>query len=132
MKRSPLKTKPNREKKAARFARQYHSTEFVEWMKAKPCCCRALMCSIGIAHSETFEYVTGYPGIAYKIESEVSHVVSRGAGGTWKDAVPMSPACHREFHAKGRRTYCQARGWPLERLSELAAGYAAEWEARGG
>lgn len=134
MKRSPLKTKPKigslvqegewkvkfvgfrskQAKKDERFARQFHSREFVEWMQAKPCCC-----------GECGGLSGGFAGR----RREVHHVKSRGAGGSWKDTVPLSWACHGELHTRGQKTYCQARGWPLERLSELAAGYAAEWEA---
>lgn len=111
MKRSPLKTKPNREKAAARFARQFHSKEFVEWMQAQRCatCMRGPL----IPHSE------------------VSHIHSRGAGGTWRDTIPQCKPCHADFHRMGRETFCSRRGWEShERLSELAAEYAREWEAR--
>lgn len=111
------------ERKKERFARQFHSTEFVEWMKSKPCCCGHPFCSMRGSISAT-------SACLYQVPSEVSHIRSRGAGGTWRDTVPMSPACHHEFHQKGRATFCTSRGWPVERLAELAARYAKEWESR--
>lgn len=107
MKRSPLKTKLNRERAAARFARQFHSAEFVEWMRSRACdCC--------YKHTPCME---------------VHHVKTRGAGGTWRDTVTLCLWCHNAIHREGVATFCRARGWPLERLSELAAVYAEEWEA---
>ena len=114
MKRSPLKTKPNKIK-SKRFAEQYHSAEFVCWIHGHPCSTRipGILCDYWPIH-----------------ESVASHVSkSKGAGGTWRDVAPQCEKCHRELHQKGPATFCQARGWPLERLSELAAGYAREWEA---
>lgn len=95
-----------RDKKDERFARQFHSKEFVEWIKDQPCS----TCG------------------KWSLLPDASHVRSRGAGGTWRDIIPQCWACHQEFHQKGRLSFCQARGWPPERLSELAAGYAREWE----
>ena len=129
------KKRPRAAKKVGRFARQFHSTEFVEWMQAKPCCtctpdCGTLSnCWLQGERQRVFVDRDGY-GIPHGPWIEVSHVKSRGAGGTWRDTIPQCAACHAEFHQKGRATFCSSRGWPLERLSELAAGYAAEWESR--
>jgi hypothetical protein len=84
----------------------------------------------GNRHGVYRDATDGYGMIYGAGHSDVSHLAkSRGARGTWKDAAPQCAACHTEFHQKGRLSFCQARGWPLERLAELAAGYAAEWEA---
>lgn len=107
MKRSPLKTKPRKHKTEISL-RQYGVESFRIWIHSLPCA----TCD------------------QWHLGVHASHVISkvpRGRG-TWRDIIPQCFRCHSEFHQKGRLSFCQARGWPPERLSELAAGYAKEWE----
>ena len=71
--------------------RAYHSDEFVAFTHQSLCACGC----------------GGSP-------CEVSHDPSRGAGGTWKDTHPLTPACHRELHSKGTQTFWASRGMTRE------------------
>ncbi len=64
--------------------------------------------------------------------SDPSHIISRGAGGTASDIVPMSRGCHDAWHAHGRYTYCRALGIVLTHLINLAAYYATKGPDRPG
>ena len=106
MKRTPLRRKKRMRRKkndGKRFAKHFHSEERVRWIQAQPCP------SCG-----------GEPCVN-------AHRKSRGAGGTWRDVLPLCDTCHRDQHSWG---------WPeFEACSgidgkALAAGYARAWDER--
>lgn len=78
--RTPLK-KANRKRQRARFERAYGSPANVERIRNTPC----VICG--------------------RTPSEAAHVRSRGAGGTWRDIVPLCSEHHREQHQVGIATF---------------------------
>jgi hypothetical protein len=101
MKRAPLHSRkglarggrirdrnPKRRRKLRTY--QHGTTERTRWFRAQPCVCKGQhpACTGGW--------------------SEPSHVVSRGAGGTASDIVPMSRGCHQAWHDHGQWTYACA------------------------
>jgi RNase P subunit RPR2 len=97
MKRSPIK-RSNPARKRKRLVEAFGSRERVEVIRRTPC----VVCGV--------------------VPSENAHVRSRGAGGTWRDVVPLCKDHHREQHA-GAVTF-QARH--QINLSDLAAHFAQE------
>jgi len=86
MKRTPLNRKTpikkaNAKRKRTRFARAYASGDNVARIQAMPC----VVCG--------------------RAPSEAAHVRSRGAGGTWRDIVPLCRDHHRIQHAMGIRSF---------------------------
>jgi hypothetical protein len=73
---------------------QHGTTERTRWFRSLPCVCQGQhpACTGGW--------------------SEPSHVVSRGAGGTASDIVPMSRGCHQAWHDHGQLTWCARSGLP--------------------
>ena len=65
-----------------RFQLQFHSDDYVRFVKGMKCAC-------GCGRSPC----------------EVSHDPTRGSGGTWKDTHPLYPPCHRRLHGKGSKTF---------------------------
>ena len=59
---------------------------------------------------------------AAKPPSDPAHVISRGAGGTDSDTVPLCRRCHNEQHARGIATFQLERG---VNLYQIAAHLAA-------
>jgi hypothetical protein len=56
--------------------------------------------------------------------TEAAHVKSRGAGGTWRDTVPMCRGCHSRQHAIGIESFEQKSGVDLRALArDLADTY---------
>lgn len=93
----------NPERAARRFERAFGGEARLAWMHAHPCC----VCGARPVH--------------------VHHVVTRGAGGTASDTVPLCVAHHDEVHRAGVRTFearygCNLRG--------LAREYEREWQRR--
>ena len=85
MKRSPIKRhtrmrRVNRKRLAARRAEQFGPQ--AEWCRTLPCC------------------VCGR-----KPPSDPHHIVSRGAGGSDRDCVPLCRDCHTEIHTIGRDSF---------------------------
>ena len=78
--RGPLINKINDARKSKRFKRYYHSEAYVLAVKATPCS----VCGIRPSHAH--------------------HLRSKGAGGTFKDLVPLCEKHHYEFHNTGTRT----------------------------
>lgn len=62
--------------------------------------------------------------------SEPSHVVSRGAGGTSRQILPMSTGCHRAWHQHGQATWMKAVGWTEADLARALERTNAELERR--
>lgn len=99
MKRSPL-ARTSRLARGGPFRRantsrrrklraQQHGTQArSQWWRDQPCVCQG----------EHPACTGGW--------SEPSHVVSRGAGGTAADIVPMSRGCHQAWHDHGQLSYC--------------------------
>jgi hypothetical protein len=86
---------PKRRRKLRTY--QHGTTERTRWFREQPCVCQGQhpACTGGW--------------------SEPSHVVSRGAGGTASDIVPMSRGCHQAWHDHGQLTWCARSGLsPLE------------------
>ena len=79
--RGPLINKINDARKSKRFKRYYHSEAYVLAVKATPCS----VCGIRPSHAH--------------------HLRSKGAGGTFKDLVPLCEKHHYEFHSTGTRTF---------------------------
>lgn len=99
MKRGGYIRKVNPARARQRRIAQFGSPERVAWIRSQPCVCGGWLCSGGW--------------------SDPSHVVSRGAGGTAADIVPMSRKCHDLWH-KGQLSYCQAACTTLEAMRKLA------------
>lgn len=59
--------------------------------------------------------------VSGKVPCENVHVVSRAAGGTWRDVVPMITAEHRELHNVGIETFQQRHGIDLRAEAERIA-----------
>ena len=65
-----------------------HGTDArTRWLREQPCVCK------------------GKHPACTRGWSEPSHVVSRGAGGTAADIVPMSRGCHQAWHDHGQLSY---------------------------
>jgi 5-methylcytosine-specific restriction endonuclease McrA len=95
--RTPLK-RQNAARRAKRFASGFGSVARVEWMQGLPCAaCGAR-------------------------PSECAHVRSRGAGGDWRDVVPLCMTCHRLQHEEGVHTFQRRRGLDLRALADRLAG----------
>lgn len=69
--------------KTKRWAKQFHSDERVHWLQSFGCC---------VPHCA-------------RADAQVHHVRTRGAGGTWRDTVPLCVKHHRELHDIGRDTF---------------------------
>lgn len=89
---TPLKAS-NPKRKRQRFARAYGSSDNVERIQAMPC----VICG--------------------RSPSEAAHVRSRGAGGTWRDIVPLCRDHHREQHTVGLRTFEATHAVDLARIA---------------
>jgi hypothetical protein len=96
-------TKAKRKKE--RFARQFHSEEFVEWTRQSRC----------VVHSCT-----------HGVPSECAHNPSRGAGGTWVDVSPMCGFHHRQQHHIGVKKFQRLYGISFKQTN---AAHTAKWEA---
>lgn len=88
MRRTPLRRRPRYNRARERWVRQFHSPAFVEFVSLLPCerCGRVDV-----------------------MGNEVSHVPTRGAGGTWLDAHSLCADCHRlgprALHVVGVETF---------------------------
>ena len=90
----------DRGKRARVFERNFHSAEYVAFVRALPCvkCGRA--------------------------PCDVSHDPSRGAGGGWQDTHPLCRACHLEL-GRGSETFWSGLGRTRE---EANAETQRKWE----
>lgn len=100
MKKTPIK-RVNRKRRQKRWLEQYHSPAFVRWIWAHAC--------VACGH---------YP-------STCAHVTSRGAGGTWRDIVPLCVRCHGEQHVIGIESFERRHAIDLQ---AEARRINAEWE----
>ena len=87
-----------------RFDEQFHSPERCYWLKSWGCV---------VKHCHN-----GLP-------LHIHHVRSRGAGGTWKDTLPLCRNHHREIHDTGVETF--AAKYDID-LAERAAEFVTRWE----
>ena len=96
-----------KETKKEKLAREYHSTERIEWVKAQPC----------VACGEAGHHLR-----------EAHHTrnggLSRKAG--YETIVPLCHVCHYEYHALGRDTF-RKRAFITKTWAELAAETHARW-----
>ena len=111
MRRTPLRARQrppavNRERRSKLSLKQYGEDAFILWL-------HRLECAIPGCHGR---------------DVEQAHAKSRGAGGTWRDSLPMCRAHHRRQHAVGLLTFEQEVGIDLR---TLAAETIRAWEARG-
>lgn len=95
-------------KKREKFARQFHSAEYVEWSNKQPC--------VACEWSATSVILT-----------QCAHNPSRGAGGTWENVSPLCPSCHGEQHGWGAETFQQKYGI---RFKQTNAQHCRAWERR--
>jgi hypothetical protein len=56
--------------------------------------------------------------------SDPAHVSSRGAGGAWRDLVPLSRILHREQHDRGILTFQRDHGIDLAAVAAMLAAVA--------
>lgn len=101
--RTPIKS-ANRERKAKLHDRNFGRKR--NWIVTLPCCVPA-------------------PAPAHDGPIHGAHVRSRGAGGTWKDLVPMCAWHHRQQHLLGIETFEMMYDIVL---SELARRYERDWQ----
>jgi hypothetical protein len=97
--RTPIKAR-NPKRRASRWTIAFGSPERVGKIRALPCCA----CG--------------------RLPSENAHVVSRSAGGTWRDIVPLcgGPAgCHALQHRVGIETVQREWGVDLRALADRLA-----------
>jgi hypothetical protein len=92
----------NAERAQRLFERQFHSDEFVKWVQGHGC---------------------SIPGCD-RGPVEAAHSVSRGAGGTWADVLPLCRSHHREQHDLGVQTFSSKYGIDM---AALALETAAVW-----
>jgi len=93
----------NAARKRQKFARQFHSAEFVEWSKMQPC------------------------AVCFRYPTECAHNPSRGAGGTWRDITQLCFTHHREQHTRGVETFQAKHGINFEQSN---AQHVRAWEMR--
>ena len=83
LKRSARINPVNVERKAEAFKQDYHSEEFVQWV-------HSLGCSVAGCR---------------ETKIEAAHAVSRGAGGTWADVLPLCQVHHQLSHTLGATNF---------------------------
>ncbi len=89
-----------------RFARQFHSPEFVEWSNLQPC----IVC---------FRYPT-----------ECAHNPTR-RNGTWRDVSPLCKTHHREQHGLNSGVETFQRKYDID-FEQTNAQHVRAWEAYDG
>ena len=93
----------NRTRRARLFAQQYgEGGKYAEWLRSRSCAA-----------------CTRRGGLV------VHHVRSRGAGGTWKDCVPLCTGCHHMAHQHGNEAVELL--WEVS-LTEDAAMYVQQYQ----
>jgi len=93
--KTPLK-KRNEKRRARLFDEQFGSVAFVKWVRLQEC---------------SVPGCGGWP-------CEAAHVVSRGAGGTAEDIIPLCHEHHREQHDRGVETFASEHGIDLAALAD--------------
>lgn len=91
-----------------RFEKHFHSKERVEFIKSLPCA------------------VTGRKSQSV----HNAHMKSRGAGGTYKDVVPLSWDVHHDFDVMGEVEFERRWGRSKASIKERAPHYQKLWEAQ--
>lgn len=110
--RTPLRVRVkisprNDERRRRLFLRAYGSEERVAWIRRQPC---------------------AVPGCGWRHGCHNAHVLSKGAGGTADDVVPLCGLHHHQQHQLGAQTFEERHGVDL---CDLAAEYARRWRERG-
>lgn len=97
--------KPNSKRQKTNRKKNFHLNERVDYIKSLPC----LVCG--------------------NTPSDNEHVRSRGAGGTYKDIVPLCRTHHNERHQLGRDTFGEKYGkdFTHEVLLKKAAEIELQW-----
>ena len=93
-------------RRVQRFAKQFHSQERVRFIKALPCEVKKLP-SAGVQNA---------------------HMKSRGAGGTYKDIVPLGWEVHLDFDAMGEVEFERRWGRSKASIRDRAPHYQRLWE----
>ncbi len=86
-----------------KFARQFHSEEFVAWSRMQPC----IVCD--------------------RVPTQAAHNPSRAAGGTWRGLSALCPHHHREQHNVGVETFQKVHGFDFKQTN---AEHSKKWEAQ--
>lgn len=102
--RAPIR-KRNQKRLAERRLEQFGTPEQTAMINAMSCCCS--------------EAPRPHPACTGGW-SDPSHIVSRAAGGTIRDQVPMSRGCHNAWHQHGQDAYLEEIGWTPEQLRAAA------------
>ena len=100
--------KKKQARRAERFAKQFHSQERVRFIKSLPCEVKKLP-SAGVQNA---------------------HMKSRGAGGTYKDIVPLDWDVHHDFDVMGALEFERKWGRSKESIRDSAPHYELLWEER--
>jgi hypothetical protein len=95
-----------KEKREALFTRNFHSALRVAWIRGLPC------------------EVTG----EHKGECVNAHMKSRGAGGTWRDIVPLSWECHQDFDTMASEKFQIKYRRTKNSIRRCSWYYARYWE----
>tara|TARA_R100001086_G_scaffold35341_1_gene16033 strand:- start:2684 stop:3019 length:336 start_codon:yes stop_codon:yes gene_type:complete len=93
-------------RRVQRFAKQFHSQERVLFFKSLPCEVTKRL-SAGVQNA---------------------HVKSRGAGGTYKDIVPLSWEVHLDFDGIGEIEFERRYGRSKQSVRDRAPHYQQLWE----
>jgi len=62
------------------------------------------------------------------LERENAHMKSRGAGGTYKDIVPLCAIVHRDFDEMPESKFCERYGRTKQSVRDRAPVYQQLWE----
>ena len=92
----------------ARFARHFGSLQRVKFIRSLPCEVTGL-CSEG---------------------SHNAHTKSRGAGGTYKDIVPLSSEVHQRFDEMPESKFRERYGRTKQSIRDRAPWYQQLWEGQ--
>ena len=94
------KKSANSERKTKKFIKHFGSKERVKRINCQPCV------------------------VCYTTPSQNAHILSKGAGGTYNDIIPLCQKCHAEQHQIGIKSF--AEKYQID-LVELAKYYAEEF-----
>ena len=96
-----------RERKKERFKKHWHSEERIAWIRTLPC---ELTCK--------------------RISIHNAHMKSRGAGGTYKDIVPLQFLAHKDFDELPNEKFEKKYGRTKQSVRDRAKHYQELWIRR--
>ena len=102
--------KRKKDRRARLFERNFHSEERVRFIGCLPC------------------EVTGRGFL----KRENAHMKSRGAGGTYKDIVPLYSIVHRDFDEMPESKFRERYGRTKQSIRDRAPWYQQLWEGHRG